>query len=200
MPELLSTDAHGPDSTEYDLSARGQRVRMQSLQGRLHNGRPLNDSWHRRAIILAIGSDDLRHRTTNRCCLTCLQTTFASSLASTGKSLQEQAYGPPRASGISRGRTNLTSPSKRAASLRSLDFEHVPVMHGGHMMIVPGDRDRVPTRLGDDATVSRVASPANASTLLEVLRFGGGHGASPIAWASILGQTACCCLIYFPIK
>src|ERR1017187_454156 len=95
----------------------------------------------------------------------------------------------------------VTSPCWLAASLRSLDFAHVPVVHDSHMTIVPGDRDRIPTRLSDNAPVSSITLPANASTLLEVLRFGGGHVAPPFAWVvQILGQTACRCLSYFPIK
>jgi hypothetical protein len=74
-------------------------------------------------------------------------------------------------------------------------------MHDSHMTIIPGDRDRIPTRLSDNAPVSSITLPANASTLLEVLRFGGGHVAPPFAWvAHILGQTACRCLSYFPIN
>jgi hypothetical protein len=46
------------------------------------------------------------------------------------------------------------------------------VVHDSHMTIVPGDRDRIPTRLSDNAPVSSITLPANASTLLEVLRFG----------------------------
>jgi hypothetical protein len=69
------------------------------------------------------------------------------------------------------------------------------------MPIVPGDRDRIPTRLSDSAPVSSITLPANASTLLEVLRIGGGHVTPPFAWvAHILGQTACRCLSYFPIN
>src|SRR5450759_5591063 len=95
----------------------------------------------------------------------------------------------------------VTSPCCRAALLRSLDFAHVPVVHDSHMTIVPGDSDRIPTRLSDNAPVSSITLPANASTLLDVLRFGGGHVAPPFAWvAHILGQTACRCLSYFPIK
>src|ERR1035437_3284620 len=74
-------------------------------------------------------------------------------------------------------------------------------MHNSHMPIVPGDRDRIPTRLSNSAPVSSITLPANASTLQEVLRFGGGHVAPPFAWvAYILGQTACHCLSCFPIK
>ena len=95
----------------------------------------------------------------------------------------------------------VTSPCCRAASLRSLDFAHVPVVHDSHMTIVPGDRDRIPTRLSDNTPVSSITLPANASTLLEVLRFGGGHVAPPFAWVvHILGQTVCRCLSYFPVK
>src|ERR1039458_4409934 len=75
----------------------------------------------------------------------------------------------------------VTSPCWRAAGLRSLDFAHVPVVHDSHMTIVPGDRDRIPTRLSDNAPVSSITLPANASTLLEVLRLGGGHVAPPFS-------------------
>src|SRR5665213_877093 len=77
----------------------------------------------------------------------------------------------------------VTSPCCRAASFRSLDFAHVPVVHDSHMTIVPGDRDRIPTRLSDSAPVSSITLPANASTLLEVFRFVGGH--------DHLGQWSC---------
>ena len=30
---------------------------------------------------------------------------------------------------------------------------HVPMVHGGHLTIVPGDRDCIPTHFGDDAAV-----------------------------------------------
>jgi hypothetical protein len=95
----------------------------------------------------------------------------------------------------------VTSPCWLAAGLRSLDFAHVPVVHDSHMPIVPGDRDRIPTRLSNSAYVSSITLPANASTLLEVLRFGGSHVAPLFARvAHTLGQTACRCLTYFPIK
>jgi hypothetical protein len=96
---------------------------------------------------------------------------------------------------------SLSFPSNRTASLRSLDFSHVPVMHGGHMTIVPGDCDRVPTRFGDSATVSSITVPANARALLEVLRFGGGHVAPLIAWVvHILDQTTCRCLTHTRVR
>jgi len=49
------------------------------------------------------------------------------------------------------------------------------------MTIVPGDRDRIPTRLSNSAPVSNITLPTNASALLEVLRFGGVHVAPPFA-------------------
>jgi len=35
---------------------------------------------------------------------------------------------------------------------RSLDLAHIPMVYGGHMTIVPGNRDCIPT-LGDNAAV-----------------------------------------------
>ena len=75
----------------------------------------------------------------------------------------------------------VTSSCWRAAGLRSLDFAHVAVLHDGHMTIVPGDCDRVPTRLSDCAAVTSITLPANASALLEILRFGGVHVAPPFS-------------------
>jgi hypothetical protein len=74
------------------------------------------------------------------------------------------------------------SPANNAPSLRSLDFAHIPVVNAGHLTIVPGDRDRVPTRFSDLAAVGVIASPANAVSLLEISRFGGGHFPPSIAW------------------
>jgi hypothetical protein len=56
---------------------------------------------------------------------------------------------------------------------RSLDLAHVPVVYGGHMTIVPGDRDCIPTHFGDNAAVIGIASPINAVALLEAFRFAG---------------------------
>src|SRR6266699_3829705 len=64
----------------------------------------------------------------------------------------------------------------------SLDFAHVAMVYGGHLTIVPCNRDRVPTRFGDTAAVIGIASPINAAALLETLRFRDRHGAPPIAW------------------
>jgi hypothetical protein len=52
-----------------------------------------------------------------------------------------------------------------------MDFAHVPVVHGGQLPIVPGDRDRIPTCLGDNAAIGGIASPIDAGALLEVLGF-----------------------------
>ncbi len=57
----------------------------------------------------------------------------------------------------------------------SLDLAHVPMVYGGHMAIVPGDCDCIPTHLGDNAAVSSITSPTNAAALLEAFRVGGGH-------------------------
>src|SRR3982074_1590637 len=72
------------------------------------------------------------------------------------------------------------SPANNAPSLRWLDFAHIPVVNAGHLTIVPGYRDRVPTRFSDLAAVGVIALPANAVSLLEVSRFGGGHFQSSI--------------------
>jgi len=58
---------------------------------------------------------------------------------------------------------------------RSLNFAHVPVVYPGHLPIVPGDRDCIPTCFGDNAAISGIASPVDAGTLLEILRFAYGH-------------------------
>jgi len=50
-----------------------------------------------------------------------------------------------------------------------LNFAHVSVVHSAHLPIVPGDRDRIPTRFGDNAAVSGVAPPINAGTFLRAL-------------------------------
>lgn len=50
----------------------------------------------------------------------------------------------------------------------SLDFTHVPVVYAGYLPIVPGDCDRIPTRLSDNAAISGIASPINAGALLEI--------------------------------
>src|SRR3984893_13120192 len=63
----------------------------------------------------------------------------------------------------------------------SLDFAHVAMVYGGHLTIVPCNRDCVPTRFGDTAAVIGIASPINAAALLETLRFRDRHAAPPIA-------------------
>ena len=49
----------------------------------------------------------------------------------------------------------------------SLNFAHVPVVDAGHLSIVPGNRDRIPTRFCDNAAISGIAPPTNAGALLE---------------------------------
>jgi hypothetical protein len=46
------------------------------------------------------------------------------------------------------------------------------MMHGGHLPIVPGDRDRIPTRFGDNAAITGIALPINAGALLAGLALG----------------------------
>ena len=41
----------------------------------------------------------------------------------------------------------------------SLNFAHVPVVDAGHLPIVPGNRDRIPTRFGDNAAISGICPP-----------------------------------------
>jgi len=43
------------------------------------------------------------------------------------------------------------------------------MVYGGHLTIVPCNRDRVPTYFGDTAAVIGIASPINAAALLETL-------------------------------
>src|SRR6476620_7184676 len=49
------------------------------------------------------------------------------------------------------------------------------MVYDGHLTIVPGDRDRIPTRSCDSAAISGIASPINTAALLEAFRFGGRH-------------------------
>ena len=49
---------------------------------------------------------------------------------------------------------------------RLLNFAHVSVVYSGHLPIVLGDHDRIPTRFGDNAAISALAAPINASALL----------------------------------
>ena len=55
------------------------------------------------------------------------------------------------------------------------DFAHVAMVNNSHMAIIPADRDRVPALFGDRAAIGGIASPVDASALLEILGFGGGH-------------------------
>src|SRR4249919_724914 len=58
---------------------------------------------------------------------------------------------------------------------RSLDLAHVPMVHGGHLTIVPGDRDCIPTHFGDNTAVGGITSPINAAAPLETFGFSGIH-------------------------
>ena len=71
----------------------------------------------------------------------------------------------------------IICPSDGATLLRFLDFPHVPMVHDGDLTIIPGDRDRIPTRFGYFSAISGIASPANAAALLEGLGFGDIHSA-----------------------
>ena len=79
-------------------------------------------------------------------------------------------------------RSNEFYPAKVLLSLHnmhlcrhSLNFAHVPVVDAGHLPIVPGNRDRVPSRFGDNAAIGGVTSPENAGADLQVLGFGDCH-------------------------
>src|SRR5260370_5717288 len=79
-------------------------------------------------------------------------------------------------------RTMLRLPLHSSPACRhSLDFAHVAMVYGGHLTIVPGNRDRVPTYFGDTAAIIGIALPVNAAALLETLRFRDRHAAPPIA-------------------
>ena len=49
------------------------------------------------------------------------------------------------------------------------------MVYGGHVTIVPSDRDRIPTRSGDSTAVSGVTMPTYSIALFELLGFGSGH-------------------------
>ena len=54
----------------------------------------------------------------------------------------------------------------------ALNFTHVSVMDNRHVPVVPGDRDRVPSRFGDNAAIGGITPPKNAGADLQVLGFG----------------------------
>jgi hypothetical protein len=62
---------------------------------------------------------------------------------------------------------------------RCLDFAHVPMVYGGHLAIVPGDRNCIPTSAADGAAISGITAPEYSMTLLKIPRFGSGHTAPP---------------------
>ncbi len=72
---------------------------------------------------------------------------------------------------------------------RLLNFVHVSVVYSGHLPIVPGDRDRIPTRFGDNAAVSGIAPPINAGALLEGLGFVDCHCCS-CRYMSVAGRNS----------
>ena len=51
----------------------------------------------------------------------------------------------------------------------TLNFAHVSVVDNRHVPVVPGDRDRVPSRFGDNAAISGITPPKNAGADLQVL-------------------------------
>jgi hypothetical protein len=53
------------------------------------------------------------------------------------------------------------------------------MVYGGHLTIVPSDRDCIPAHFCDTAAVSGIASPINAAALLEAFGFGGSHRPPP---------------------
>jgi len=54
----------------------------------------------------------------------------------------------------------------------ALNFTHVSVMDNRHVPVVPGDRDRVPSRFGDNAAIGGITPPKTAGVDLQVLGFG----------------------------
>jgi hypothetical protein len=94
--------------------------------------------------------------------------TLESCLAAFGESLQKQIDRPPRASGISRGRTNphfpITNPnhqsqSNRVPSLFPLSFAHLLVCDG-RVTVAPDDGNSVPTLVGDNDPFSSIIAPS----------------------------------------
>jgi hypothetical protein len=77
----------------------------------------------------------------------------------------------PRAGLVDQYRAPATTLSLHGARLcrGSVNFAHVPVVYASHLAIVPGDRDCIPTRFGDDAAVSGITAPANPGAHLEAL-------------------------------
>jgi hypothetical protein len=50
---------------------------------------------------------------------------------------------------------------------RLVNLAHISAEHSGDVPIAPGDGDRVPTRFGYDASVSRIALPIHERTFLK---------------------------------
>jgi hypothetical protein len=67
---------------------------------------------------------------------------------------------------------NIIEPmEEKPQTARLLNFAHVSVVYSGDLPIVPGDRNRIPTRIGDNAAISGIAPPINAGALREGLGF-----------------------------
>jgi hypothetical protein len=49
------------------------------------------------------------------------------------------------------------------------------MVYGGHLTIVPSDRDCIPAHFCDTAAVSGIAPPINAAALFETFGFDGSH-------------------------
>src|SRR5580704_16761402 len=56
-----------------------------------------------------------------------------------------------------------------------LNLAHISVVYSGNLTILPRDRDRIPARLGDNAAVSSIALPIDATAFLEAFGFGDCH-------------------------
>ena len=59
------------------------------------------------------------------------------------------------------------------------------MMYGGHLTIIPGDRDRVPTPYGDGPAVGGITLPAYSIARLKLLGLGSGHVAPPLVGVGI---------------
>jgi hypothetical protein len=143
-----------------------------------------------------VGISPHRYQTTIRGCLTSLLATTIFFIFVRGIDLRiitgVSSRTASRQRDIKRAHQFLTSPPNRAASFRSLDIAHIAVVDGGRMTIVPSDGHPVPTRFGDDATISSVTAPINANTFLKALRFGGCHVTRPLGLFEFISTARVC--------
>jgi len=58
---------------------------------------------------------------------------------------------------------------------RLLNFPHIAVVYSGHLPILPGYRDRIPTGFRNNATISGISLPKDTGAFLEALGFGDRH-------------------------